>query len=74
MHLLGREMKVTATLPDGQVKSMTWIRGWDFNRQGQCQYRAPLFLPKGTKIELQLTYDNSSENPKNPNAAPHFPG
>ena len=70
MHLLGRDMKVTATLPDGQVKPMIWIKDWDFNWQGQYQYQAPLLLPKGTKIELQATYDNSSQNPKNPNAPP----
>ena len=70
MHLLGRDMKVTATLPDGQMKPMIWIKDWDFNWQGMYQYQSPLLLPKGTKIELQATYDNSSENPKNPNAPP----
>ena len=70
MHLLGRDIKVTATLPDGQIKPMIWIKDWDFNWQGQYQYKAPLSLPKGTKIELQATYDNSSNNPKNPNAPP----
>jgi mono/diheme cytochrome c family protein len=70
MHLLGQDMKVTAKLPSGQVKSMIWIKDWDFNWQGQYQYHLPLTLPKGTKIELQATYDNSSQNPKNPNAPP----
>ncbi len=70
MHLLGRDMKVTATLPDGHVKSMIWIKDWDFNWQGQYQYQSPMSLPKGSKIELQATYDNSSQNPKNPNSPP----
>ncbi len=70
MHLLGREMKVTATLPDGQIKPMVWIKDWDFNWQGMYQYQAPLCLPKGTKIELQASYDNSSGNPKNPHSPP----
>jgi mono/diheme cytochrome c family protein len=70
MHLLGREMKVTATLPDGQVKPMIWIKDWDFNWQGQYQFRSPMILPKGTKIELRATYDNSPDNPKNPNSPP----
>ncbi len=72
MHLLGRDMKVTATLPDGHVTSMIWIKDWDFNWQGQYQYKTPLSLPKGTKIELQTIYDNSSNNPKNPNAPPQL--
>jgi hypothetical protein len=70
MHLLGRDMKVTATLPDGQVKSMIWIKDWDFNWQDQYQYQSPMSLPAGSKIALQATYDNSSKNPKNPNRPP----
>ena len=70
MHLLGREMKVIATLPDGQVKPMVWIKDWDFNWQGRYQYEAPLSLPKGTKIQLEATFDNSSGNPKNPHSPP----
>jgi hypothetical protein len=70
MHLLGRDMKVTATLPDGRAKSMIWIKDWDFNWQGMYQYQTPWLLPKGTKIELQAIYDNSSANPKNPNSPP----
>jgi len=70
MHLLGRQMKVAATLPNGQIKPMVWIKDWDFNWQGMYQYQAPLCLPKGTKIELQATFDNSSGNPKNPHSPP----
>ena len=70
MHLLGRQMKVTATLPDGQVKPLVWIKDWDSNWQGQYQFKSPMLLPKGTKIELTATYDNSSNNPKNPNSPP----
>jgi hypothetical protein len=70
MHLLGRDMKITAALPNGQVKSMIWIKDWDFNWQGKYQYQSPLSLPKGTKIELRAIYDNSSGNPKNPHSPP----
>ena len=70
MHLLGKDIDVTATLPSGQVKSMIWIKDWDFNWQGMYQYQAPLLLPQGTKIEIQAIYDNSSANPKNPNSPP----
>src|SRR5262245_31210447 len=34
MHLLGREMKVTATYPDGTVKPLIHVDDWDFNWQG----------------------------------------
>jgi hypothetical protein len=70
MHLLGREMKVTATLPNGEIMPLIWIKDWDFNWQGQYQFANPLLLPKGTRIELTATYDNSADNPKNPNSPP----
>src|SRR5262249_50746444 len=52
MHLLGREMKVTATLPDGAEKPLIWINDWDFNWQATYFYKDPVALPKGTKISL----------------------
>jgi hypothetical protein len=70
MHLLGREMKVTAVLPEGKKQSMIWITDWDFNWQGQYQHRKPVALPKGTVLELEAFYDNSTDNPKNPNQPP----
>jgi mono/diheme cytochrome c family protein len=30
-HYLAREIKATATLPDGTVQPMLWIQDWDFN-------------------------------------------
>ncbi|MFB2924318.1 hypothetical protein, partial [Aerosakkonema funiforme] len=70
MHFLGREMKVTATLPDGTVKPMIWIKDWDFNWQMEYQYKEPLNLPKGTNLEMIAYFDNSSDNPHNPNYPP----
>ena len=69
-HLLGKEMKVTATLPNGAVQPMIWIKNWDFNWQDQYLYAKPIKLPKGTRLQMDYTYDNSSENPANPNNPP----
>lgn len=70
MHLLGREMKVTATLPGGKKMPMIWVKDWDFNWQDQYLYAEPVRLPKGTKLDLEAYYDNSKNNPKNPNSPP----
>lgn len=70
MHLLGKEMKVTATFPDGKTQDLIWIKDWDFNWQDQYLYREPVKLPKGTKIEVAAVYDNSAGNPNNPNDPP----
>jgi len=65
-HYLGKEMKATATLPDGTVVPMLWIRDWDFNWQDRYIYREPVKLPRDTRIEVTITYDNSADNPQNP--------
>jgi hypothetical protein len=55
MHLLGREMKVTAVRPDGTVQPLIWIKDWDFNWQGSYQYHEPVSLPKGTRLEVEAS-------------------
>ena len=70
MHQLGKEMKVTATLPDGKTKPLVWIKEWDWNWQGGYAYKEPVTLPKGTRIDLEAFYDNSADNPTNPNSPP----
>jgi hypothetical protein len=69
-HLLCREIKADYTLPSGQKKPLIWIKDWDFDWQDQYQFRTPLHLPKGTRIEMQFTYDNSANNERNPSNPP----
>ena len=66
-HYLAKEMKATATLPDGTTQPLLWIQDWDFNWQDRYFYKTPVLLPKGTRIDVRLTYDNSADNPRNPN-------
>lgn len=70
MHLLGKEMKVTATLPDGTEQSLVWIKDWDYRWQDAYRYKEPVRLPKGTKVELVAYWDNTSDNPLNPSSPP----
>jgi mono/diheme cytochrome c family protein len=65
-HYLGKEFKAIATLPDGTTRPMLWIRDWDFNWQDRYVYKQPVDLPKGSKIDVTITYDNSADNPHNP--------
>jgi mono/diheme cytochrome c family protein len=69
-HYLGREMKATATLPDGTIKPLLWIQDWDFNWQDRYAYKDPFDLPKGTRIDVQIGWDNSPDNPRNPRTPP----
>jgi len=70
MHLLGRSITVSATLPDGTKKRLIHIPSWDFNWQNTYAWREPLKLPKGSRLSLTATYDNSTGNPHNPNNPP----
>lgn len=72
MHLLGREMKVTATLPDGKEQPLVWIKDWDFNWQDTYWFKNPVALPKGTRVNVTSYYDNSAKNPRNPNNPPRW--
>jgi Flp pilus assembly protein TadD len=69
-HYLAKDVKGLATLPDGTVKYLIWIKAWDFRWQDQYRYATPLFLPKGTTLTMRFTYDNSTDNPRNPNNPP----
>ena len=70
MHYIGIEMKVVAETTDGKAVPLIWIKDWDFNWQGQYQFRTPVVLPKGTVIRLDAYYDNSADNPRNPSNPP----
>jgi len=69
-HYVGKEMKMTATLPDGSVTPLIWIPDWDFAWQDPYVYRDAVSLPKGTRIDATLKYDNSADNPRNPSNPP----
>ena len=65
-HLLAKEIRSYATLPDGSRTWLIYIKEWDFNWQGVFRYARPQFLPAGTAITFEFTYDNSDANRHNP--------
>ena len=69
-HYLGREVRATATLPDGTERTLLRIDDWDFNWQDEYRYRTPVHLPVGTRVALHYVYDNSAANPRNPHDPP----
>jgi tetratricopeptide (TPR) repeat protein len=58
-HALAREMRATATRPDGTEVPLLSIRNWDIRWQDQYRYESPIALPKGTTLRMRFTYDNS---------------
>jgi hypothetical protein len=69
-HWLCKDMKVDAQLPSGETEHLIWIKDWDFNWQGGYRFTSPVHLPKGTRIDMAYTFDNSDKNPRNPSTPP----
>lgn len=69
-HYLGKLLEAWATLPDGSRKWLIRIPAWDTNWQAVYYYREPVFLPKDSVIHMRYHYDNSADNPRNPNNPP----
>ena len=65
-HYLGKDLLATATFPDGTIKALIHIPRWDLNWQAVYYYAERVFLPKGTVVGMQYTYDNSADNAANP--------
>jgi hypothetical protein len=69
-HYLGKQLEGWAVLPDGSRRELLLIRNWDFNWQGDYLYKERIPLPKGTTLHMRFSYDNSADNPHNPNQPP----
>lgn len=70
MHYIGKEVKIIATLPGGIIKPLLLIKNWDLRWQNVYAYRDPIFIPKGTRIDAYMSFDNSADNPANPFSPP----
>lgn len=65
-HLRGKAARYEATLPDGTKKLLLDVPRYDFNWQLHYQFAEPVRLPRGTTLTYTAWYDNSANNPANP--------
>jgi hypothetical protein len=70
MHMLGRDMSMYVTFPDGRKQTLVKVPDWDFGWQYTYYFEQPILLPKGTELNVVAHYDNSDRNPRNPNKPP----
>jgi mono/diheme cytochrome c family protein len=61
-HYFGKEIHGYATLPDGSIKQLIYVKDWDFHWQDVYQFSKPVSLPKGSVLTMHYTYDNSTKN------------
>ncbi len=66
MHLRGKAARYEAFFPNGERRTLLDVPRYDFNWQTTYRYEEPLFVPEGTRLRVTTTWDNSAENPNNP--------
>lgn len=66
MHVRGKSFNYTAHLPDGTTQTLLNVPDYDFNWQHRYVFADPIFLPAGTRIHCVAHFDNSADNPANP--------
>ena len=69
-HYRAKDVTGTAAFPDGTTRTLIHIGTWDFRWQHVYRYTEPVHLPKGTTLSMRYIYDNSPENPRNPQMPP----
>ncbi|HSU53130.1 MAG TPA: hypothetical protein VLT36_03640 [Candidatus Dormibacteraeota bacterium] len=69
-HYIAKQLKMTATLPGGEVKTLLWIKDWDFAWQDKYYFKQFVALPTGTRLDAEIHWDNSADNLHNPSSPP----
>ena len=74
MHLRGKAFEYRVTYPDGRKEEILRVPKYDFSWQLTYVPEKPLFLPKGSIVQCTAWFDNSPNNPNNPDpkAEVHF--
>jgi peroxiredoxin len=66
MHLRGISARYELTYPDGTTQTLLSVPDYDFNWQSVYRFEKPVHIPKGSKLTWTGRWDNSADNPRNP--------
>jgi len=66
MHLRGKDFRYDLVYPDGRKETIMNMPRYDFNWQTSYIFKEPLQLPAGTTMHCTAHFDNSADNPANP--------
>ena len=73
MHFRGKSMRATAIYADGTREELIDIPKYDYAWQLSYTWKEPKFIPAGTRLFVEGAFDNSVDNPKNPDPAREVP-
>jgi hypothetical protein len=66
MHFRGKDARFELERPGQPPETVLFVPRYDFNWQLKYQERQPVFAPKGSRLIITFHYDNSANNPANP--------
>jgi hypothetical protein len=66
MHLRGKSFEYSITRPNGNIETLLKINSYDFNWQLNYRLSEPRPIPAGTRLRWTAYFDNSRNNPRNP--------
>jgi hypothetical protein len=66
MHYRGKSITFSVQYPNGIKETIVSVPDFNFNWQRLYQLKEPKFIPKGSKIIVEGVYDNTYQNPFNP--------
>ncbi|MGA7412445.1 MAG: thiol-disulfide isomerase [Bryobacteraceae bacterium] len=66
MHLRGKDFKFTAVYPTGEAEELLSVPNYSFSWQLDYHPVTDITAPKGTKLKCVAHFDNSANNPYNP--------
>jgi hypothetical protein len=66
MHFRGKDVRYELTRPDGRHEVLLAVSHYDFNWQLVYRFQDPIRVEKGSVLTLTAHFDNSANNPANP--------
>jgi peroxiredoxin len=66
MHLRGKSFRIEAAYPDGRRETLLDVPRYEFEWQNVYVLAAPKLMPEGSVLRCLARYDNSADNPSNP--------
>jgi hypothetical protein len=68
MHYRGKDVRYDLVRPNGERQTLLYVPRYDFNWQLVYRFQDPVRVEKNSLLEVTAHYDNSPNNPANPDA------
>ena len=62
MHWRGQKARYELVYPDGKRETLLEVPKYDFSWQMTYSYKEPKFIPAGSRLEVTMAFDNTTEN------------